>query len=1186
MYFKRLEIHGFKSFADPAVIDFKDGITCIVGPNGSGKSNISDAIRWVLGEQSPKQLRGGRMEEVIFNGTETRRPKGMAEVTLTIDNSERILDVDYSEVAVTRRMYRSGDSEYLINNNICRLKDVRELFMDTGIGVDGYSIIGQGKIADIISDKPDSRRQIFEEAAGITSYKTKKAEAERKLADTRENLERIDDILHELESRDQNLADESQKAKKYLDLKERYRDLSVNIILKNIDAASDRADKYKIDIADLKAKAEFTSKNSEKAKTDQADLRHRRTVLDEKEADLRGQMPDLIQKVSEARKEQEFHEERVENVRKDIARVEKEKKAIRDQIDHADAEYDETKEKYLAAVSESHDADNVLDEKKGALARIEQELGRKDRVTENGSDRLMELHSAAASKKGEAESIENYKSTLTRRRRDLEGDMEVLLHDKSKANVSLREAENRRNAQQKSKDQIEQELIQTSRAMQDLQIRMDASAKEAQARRITIERLQERKKTIEEMEHNYEGYSHAVRYIMHSGLSGVEGVAADLLDVPAGMETAIETALGGGKQNVIMRDDRSAQKAVNALKLNRAGRLTFLPVESIEARPVTPDRQLREDPGFLGMAVDLVHFNERYRNIFRYLLGRAVVVDTLDAAIRLSKRSEQRFRYVTLDGEIVNASGAITGGTFRQRSANLLSRKNELSQLVNDTEKEKGELIRTERDLEDVKNKYSDLKRKRDHLAEELKKTESALAAVKPQIEQLSNQMNAADENVRKADAEIAQVKKELEEADRMISSLMDESKSAEDEISKISAEIEEAAEETERRREALDGAKAEVTEATIRANEVKNRVKSLDELQQRARISADDLRKQLAERDTYTHEREVEIGRMNSGTADTAAALERYQQEQKSLTSKIEQVIASRKELDKKIASIDEQMAEYEREIRLYTGQQSKLEIEAARNETTLDNLRDKLWDEFEMSYAQALDLKWDVFVMSSSVKEARDIRNQMKALGNVHIGAIQEYEQVHERYTFLTDQQQDVRRAGEELQAIIDDMDQKIVRKFRENFDEVRRHFQRIFRELFGGGTAELEMDDAGHPLESGIEIISQPPGKRLQNINLLSGGEKTMTALALMFAVITVTPTPFCILDEVEAALDDENIARFADYLKNFRSTQFALITHQKATMEHADVLYGITMAEEGVSKVISLKLDDPKAQNFVE
>ena len=695
-----------------------------------------------------------------------------------------------------------------------------------------------------------------------------------------------------------------------------------------------------------------------------------------------------------------------------------------------------------------------------------------------------------------------------------------------------------------------------------------------------------RQKTIEEMEHSYEGYSYAVRYIMQSGLIGVEGVAGDLIDVPDGMETAIETALGASKQNIIIRDEECAKRAVNALKHNKAGRLTFLPVSTIEGKNAQVPERIAQDAGFMGLAVDLVKFRERYRSIFRYLLGRVAVVENLDAAIRLSKIRGTGLRYVTLDGEVINAGGAITGGVYRRKTANVVGRKNEIARLQNDIEQAEDEQNRQKNSSSSIENALKAIERQLHQIHSEQRENDIRLTAVTPRLKSIQEEIRKAEEQIKKNDLEAENAGKELRESDDMVRNLINESKDAEQKINQLEQEIDKRRKEEAEIQDAIQQSKEEVSQMRIEYDRWNAKLESAKSIAKHSDKEMNALITQQQEKEAQADKLAREKNHMSYGTADDDAVLIRLQQEKQTAEQLISQSRDERKDLSRQKERLEDQKAQLRKEAGAYRDQKYQLEVKAAKNETQLEHLKDRLFDDFELSYAQALDLKWDGFVLNGAVKMSSELKEDIRKLGEVNVGAIDEYEKVSERYKFLTDQQSDVQNAASELEMIIDDMDHKIIHQFTTTFQSIRKNFTRVFKELFGGGDAELLLEDEKNPMESGIQIISRPPGKKLQNINLLSGGEKTMTALALMFAVLCVKPTPFCILDEVEAALDEANIARFSEYLKNFHQTQFALITHQKATMEHADALYGVTMAEEGVSKVISLRLGEYDPNDYTE
>lgn len=1178
MYFKRLEMHGFKSFAEPVIIDFHEGITCIVGPNGSGKSNISDAVRWVLGEQSPKALRGGKMEEVIFNGTESRRPRGMAEVTLVIDNSTGILDIEYKEVAITRRMFRSGESEYLINDNPCRLKDIRELIMDTGIGVDGYSIIGQGKISDIVSNKPESRREIFEEAAGIVAYKTRKQETERKLIGTKNNLERIDDIVGEIEGRIGGLKEDSIKAKRYLELKEHYKDLEINIILRNIESTLHKNEEYSGDISELGNKLDSINRQRKQADESFQELQKRNGVLEELSSDLNRKLIENKDKMNSISSESRLNHEKLLHLRKEEERLSGEVSNFAELIAAGEKELENLRTELTVIDENLADAEKRLQEKIYLYDSVTGESSKFSNIIDDNNEKIISLNSEAASKKSEVKSYKSYQYTLEDRKERLQTELEKLQENQAKSTSELdeknreierlqrlqNEIKEKRQSQLENRQKLEQEELYLRRKLEEL--------------KICQSRTETRLHTIEEMEQNFEGYNYAVKYIMRCGISGIEGVVGEMINVPEGYETAVETALGAAMQNIVVADDDCAKKAITALKVSQSGRLTFLPVDSINSKKAVLDGSITSDHGFCGIGSELIDFEPRYKKIFDYLLGRVAIVKDLNSAILLSKRGSNGVRFVTLDGEVINSGGAITGGRYKNKSANLLERKNEISKLKNLLHSQEIGIDETSKKLNEKKDALSEMIRISKEDVERIRKCEISIARVKDGITYLENVIADIKLNAEKNEKEIIQIDRDLSEMSDVILKFDEESRAAQSEIEKIGKEMDEILQKHQKNKKAIEFANQGITEARIDVNLWEEKRNNLNGNIEKNKEAVESLRVRSEEQVDKLSDIREDKGKLEQGTGGSNMQLERLKVKLLELQEDIEKVSLEKSEVGVKLGELGNEITRTDRESNLYRDQKYQLEIKKAKNDTQLDNMKDKLWNEFEISYAQAGDLRKEEFAMSSAVKESREIRKELKEIGDVNVGAIEEYKQVSKRYEFLTEQREDILKAMEELEDLVNNLDKTIMRSFKENFNKVEENFENVFEELFGGGYAELRMENENNPLESGIEIVAQPPGKKLQNINLMSGGEKTMTAIALMFAVLKTKPTPFCILDEIEAALDDKNIDKFSHYLRKFAETQFALITHQKATMEHADVLYGITMPERGISKVLSLRMGD--------
>lgn len=1179
MYFKRIDMHGFKSFAEPVSIEFHEGITCIVGPNGSGKSNISDAIRWVLGEQSPKMLRGGKMEEVIFAGTANRKSRGMAEVTLVIDNSTGILPIDYAEVAITRRMYRSGESEYAINNNQCRLRDIRELIMDTGIGVDGYSLIGQGKIADIVSNKPESRREIFEEAAGIVKYRTKKAESERKLEASNANLERVNDIIVEIESRIDGLKEDSEKAAEYLVLRDKYKELEINVTLKNIENIELKSEYIKDDLAELTSQIDDLKEEKVFIDSDIIENRNRNEELGTLSNETRDRLLLSVEKINSLVNQNQLNREKLSTIDKDKERLKEEISGLESKLEK---ETENAREQYAAKrrIDEelaSLEAD--LADKIRKYTEITAALSADAEEIDGQKNKIYELHSVISNKNSEINSLTSLQSTLDKRR-------EQILSEKETAGANGRELSVRYKNTQRDyaslKDQfssMEAENLALKQKYNEDVFKEKKLSRELEELKISIGQVSTRKKMIEEMESSYEGYNNAVKFIMKSNLSGINGVVAELIEVPRGFETAIETALGAALQNIVCEDDRSAQAAITVLKQNKAGRLTFLPIQSMRDSGLKYDQSLKSAEGFKGFGVQCIKFDPRYQKVMEYLLGRVIVVDTLDHAVKLSKNaSGSGLRFVTLEGEVINSGGAITGGTYRNNTSNLLERKAEAKKLGEKLTSMEHSKAAGDRELEELRTdilRSQDLIQKMDR---EYREKELELLSKENAIATMAQQLADLQQSDEKHQKELDNIEAEKKSSEAMIEQIKAVVQKAGEEIADIERMADTGLEKYEERKLQLEAVNEEITKARVAVGTAESQKNHVDQLLARIEEYKNELTGEKQSKEQSIQALEEEQRNLQNGDNSLESEIKAREEEKEAIERYLGEIQEEKDAISKHLNEITRKKEEMDGVLNGYQTQKYELEIKQAKFETQLDSYKDKLWEEFEISYLQAVEFKKKEFNLAAAVKESKEIKNRIKELGEVNVGAIKEYESVRERYEFLTEQRNDILGAIQSLKKIIDDMDKTIKQSFKESFDQIVVNFESAFTELFGGGAAELRLEDENNPLECGIEIVAQPPGKKLQNINLMSGGEKTMTAIALMFAVLKAKPTPFCILDEVEAALDDANIDRFARYLTNFSEIQFALVTHQKATMEYADVLYGVTMPEQGVSKIISLKLGD--------
>lgn len=1176
MLFKKIEMHGFKSFAEPITIEFNEGLTGIVGPNGSGKSNISDAIRWVLGEQSPKMLRGGKMEEVIFNGTDTRKSRGMAEVTLVIDNSDESLPIDYKEVAITRRMYRSGESEYHINGNQCRLRDIRELIMDTGIGVDGYSIIGQGKIADIISNKTESRREIFEEAAGIVAYRTKKSEAERKLASTTQNMARVQDIIGEIEGRIDGLREDSIKAGEYLELKEKNKKLEINIILKNVESLENKQAYAREDLENITASLDKLKAEKNRLDVSIGEAGTRSEALEAVSVEARERLIEAIDLLNRAVNKGEVDRERLSAIESNTERINQE---ITQLLEKKERELENSEEfmKQKAELDErAREADLKLQEKVEEYNGLTGIMTRLAEEADNFRNSIFRLSTEITAGKSEISSMEMLRETLRKRQ-------ETLTRERDAGEDSNRETLDSLNGARGERDRLAEEMEAGREEALRLKQTMETRRREEKELAIQLEelklslgRMTARKKTIEELENNYEGYNHAVKHVMKSGLPGIHGVVAELIRVPEGYETAMETALGNSLQNIVCDDEDSARRAIVSLKENRAGRMTFLPLTSIRGRE-TPDAGIKNEKGVLGFGPECISCDSKYDSIISYLLGRVVLVDSMESAIRIS-RKYRGILVVTLDGEIINERGAITGGKFKNKTGNILDRRAEINQLGREIEDLNRKQSRALEKLEKVREEIGSLTDKASRLEESIRAGEHALLMKENEISMAENVLADLKNSCDKVNRELESISREQENSMRMIGEIRKSIAEKEAAIKKAESLCNEKLSLHEERKGEFNSLSEEITAARITVTAAQEQKSHAEEMMERINRELSDIEGDIARRRQQLESMEAEKRELTEGSTGIDGIISRQEAVKAEAEQRLEEVSGEKAALAGEISEMNAAREELNRKIQVLQDQKYDLDVRRAKNETQLESFKEKLWEDFEVSYIQAMEFKAEDFALSRAVKENRQIRNRIRELGEVNVGAIEEYQVVKERYEFLTGEREDVQKAMDDLNRIISEMDKTIKTRFRESFDRIVINFEKQFKELFGGGHAELRLSDENNPLESNIDIVAQPPGKKLQNINLLSGGEKTLTAIALMFAVLQAKPTPFCILDEVEAALDDANIDKFIHCLRKFDNVQFTLVTHQKATMEHADVLYGVTMPEKGISKVLSLSLED--------
>lgn len=1178
MILKALEMQGFKSFPDKTVLEFNKGITAVVGPNGSGKSNISDAVRWVLGEQSTKTLRGSKMEDVIFSGTDVRKAKGFAEVTLRLDNTDRSLNKDSDEVSVTRRYYRSGDSEYLVNGESARLRDVNELFMDTGLGRDGYSIVGQGKIADMVSPKASERRDMLEEAAGISHFRYRRGDAIKRLAQAEENLVRLRDILSELESRVGPLKAQSEKAQKFIVLAGERKNLEIGIWLNTIDKTGEkmRDQEHKIEIAEASHKEaqDELSKIGEMIDKAADGTRDINIKLEE----IRNSASGFEEKLSDIDSQIKVAENSILHNNETIERINRDKAAENETEQNIDVAVSAARECIQKAEEQIADATRQMDElsKQEETYRLSSSEFSDRAAALSGeisalSVRLADCRVTAETANSSIEEIRSRISAIDESMGTRKDDYDALLKRKADAEASLKE--------------IQDEIVSVKNAIDGYTLRFENRGKKADNVKLAIDEKQrelhkgqDRVRLLEDLEKNMEGYFGAVKAVMkesgRGALRGIYGPVSQLITVKDKYSAAIETALGAAVQNIVVDNETDAKRAMGFLKEHRAGRATFLPITAIKGR-VLSEQGLDDQYGFVSIASDLVSYDNKYTEIIRWLLGRTAVAEDIDSAIAIAKKYSYRFRIVTLDGQVINAGGSMTGGS-RVQNAGILSRGNEIERL-------KGSLASMQKELDGMLSDYKLLSEDASAAKAELEGAEGDLLRAKEENIRREGELKLASDKLTSVSSGVKELLEEKETLEKRIESVSSGAEAARSQID----ELKETLENKEKELESITGDSKTLQknreEVASKAAEIRLRIVSL---QKDVEANTDEITR-LKNRKTGHLDRlselDGEIREIEEKNDELRALTERLSADEKALKAnhgdaqnQINELISQRDELEKQANDLRlHERAKSEERERL-SGDIARLEERKIAMRNEYDNLTSKLYDEYQLTRREAAALEIEIDDYSLAAKRLAELKSQIRALGSVNVSAIEEYKEVSERYEFLSGQINDVETSRAELNKMIDDLTGKMAEQFREQFNRINSCFGQTFIELFGGGKAELRLEDERDVLGSDIEIKVQPPGKNVQNINLLSGGEKGLSAIALLFAILKVTPAPFCIFDEVEAALDDVNVSRYAQYVRRMtKNTQFILITHRRGTMEEADVLYGVTMQEKGVSKLLELK-----------
>ncbi|MUK89944.1 chromosome segregation protein SMC [Ornithinibacillus sp. L9] len=1183
MFLKRLESVGFKSFAERINVDFVPGVTAVVGPNGSGKSNITDAIRWVLGEQSAKSLRGSKMEDIIFQGSDTRKALNVAEVSLVLDNSDQALPLDYEEVSVTRRVYRSGESEFYINKQSCRLKDIVDLFMDSGLGREAFSIISQGKVEEILSSKAEERRTIFEEAAGVLKYKQRKKKAEYKLAETQENLNRVEDIIHEIEQQIDPLEEQAETAKEYVKQKDLLKEQEISLLITEIEKLHGEWQELLQDIDQEKMK-EIEVKTAIQQK--EAKLENERQEIekiDDAIEELQSKLLSTTQLLEQYEgKKQVFHE-RSKHFEENKEKLEAQKHDTTVRIEKLEEELAAERDKLKELQTERQQTKELVQQLEAKLTTEQENIA--EQIEELKSEYIEFLNDQAALR-NERQSIQQQLQQITTKK-----DKQA---EKFQDLITLRD-EYTQLKEDKGKQLKEVEKTYQDKSMEQQQLKKDleqgrASFQESQTKLYQgyqyIEKLKSKKETLEEMKEDFQGFFQGVKAVLKAReervLEDIHGAVIELVDVPKDYITAIETVLGGQAQHIIVENDQSARSAISWLKQTNNGRATFLPLASIQPRFIIHDSlmKIKSHPGFIGVASELVSTTDKYKRAIDHLMGHVVITKTLKDANEIAKLVNRKYRIVTLDGDVVNPGGSMSGGAQKKTNQSLFTREKDLQELTNKLEDFQQKAINFEQQVNEQKRQNVDKENKLATLEQDLNDKQITLQQVRTAYNEVEMKLNSLDENLSMYDQDKQQFNQErdqLENRDRDITEKLShiEAKlsTIQEEINVLTKQETEFKENQEQLQNELHQKQVSLAEQEERTRNQRDKTNTLQaqlqELDEQLTIYTKDLDELLAMK--HSDETEEEINASIQGT----------KAEKESITTSIQDL---RSERTKRTQLMQDQERELKQESKhhqtLSQAIQQK-EVKANRLDVELENRLSLLQTEYTITYEKAKQVYKQVEDIDEAKSKVKEIKWSIEQLGTVNLGAIDEFERISERYSFLTEQKNDLVDAKETLYSVIAEMDAEMEKLFDETFTQIKEEFAIVFKELFGGGRAELKLTDPKSLLDTGVDIIAQPPGKKLQNLGLLSGGERALTAIALLFAILRVRPVPFCVLDEVEAALDEANVVRFAKYVKMYsENTQFIVITHRKGTMEEADVLYGVTMQESGVSRLVSVRLEETK------
>ena len=1181
MYLKRIELQGFKSFADKTILEFRPGITSVIGPNGSGKSNISDAIRWVLGEQSMKSLRGSTSSDIIFAGTQSRKSLGFAEVSIVIDNSNNKLPIEYNEVTVTRKIYRSGETGYFINKTPCRLKDILELFMDTGIGKDGYSIIGQGKIDEILSNKSEDRRRVFEEAAGIVKYRTRKQEAEKKLEQTKLNLLRINDILSEIEANIEPLKIQSEKAKKFLDLREELKSIEVGLFIYNIETYRQKLTEITNDQDIIQSQYDDEDKKQEEVRNLKEQLKTEIDNITAKIEEMQNIGFESTNKIEKINSDINVAKERIENNKQNTQRYKDEIEEIKVRNEELEEEKKQKKEKQTNLNTNREKFEKELAEKEATLRELTEKLSTKELEIEEKKKKVEQNVDLKYEIAGQINTQDVNYENYDKRQKTLKQEISLAISELDEARMSKQDLS-------KGFYDIEAKRNEAASKIEKISKQREESAYKIKEFDISINKLNydlnmknSRRKFLIETEKEKEGYIKSVKSLLleceKNGTlkRGVNGVLANLISAPKEYETAIEMCLGASLQNVVTETEEDAKKLIDFLRQGNLGRASFLPITAVKGNKLDKINTSGIS-GIIGIASDLVKYNKKYEQIVLNLLGRTVIVEDMNDAIALAKKNKYAFRIVTLKGDLINPSGAMTGGSVTQKTVNILGRGRE----IEDLEKQ---IKKIEKQIEDKIQEKQDYEKSIESILKDAEKYDNELKEVEIVYATEKQKMVSIEENISKIETHLQKLKDETVQIEEERKTNREVKAQKEDEIAKLSKEIEELnvaiekfALDNKDSQKYIDDLNFDITNLKISVSSFDESKVSLDEMIERIDKDIANNKTSISNKKQQITSISEENTNLEQNIFNLNEQIEQIKQEVTNGSNIVEELKKSRITKNKELSKAEEQINEKFKVLEDLKEQLVKMDVKKTKLEQDIEQIVNNLWEEYEITPNNAEGFERPTNIQVAT-KQVHKLRNEIKNLGSINVDSIEEYKKTKERYDFMCDQRLDLDNTIGKLRKVIQEMTETMKTQFAEKFAIINKNFNEVFVELFGGGKAELVLEDESNILECGIDIKVQPTGKKLQNMMLLSGGERAFTAIALLFAILRINPAPFCVLDEIEAALDDVNVYRFADYLKNFSSdTQFLVITHRKGTMEAADTVYGVTMEENGISKLLSMKL----------